>query len=105
MPVASFGHVSWVYFDGSESIRQGTIDALGEYVLDYDVDAIVEQYTQALNDVMPAGVSLTGDGFRFPVDEDGIPATLGIFDQIRDAIAIANFWAIAEKNDKSNRYS
>lgn len=66
--------------------------ALGDYVDDYDVDAIVSDFRDAINTQLDGtGVSLHGDIFYGPHPREDI--------DIAGAIESVDFWVIAEKHD------
>ena len=66
--------------------------ALGEYIADHDVDAIEDEYREALQGILPEGVSLAGD-FIY-ADTDVIVDQ----DAIREDVEGIDFWAIVARN-------
>lgn len=88
------------------TVEQTIADSLGDFIDDYDVDAITREYRDAINDALPASVSLCGDEFigpyyeadtafeSHPHNEDGELDLKAIVDGV-------DFWAIAAKHDTS----
>lgn len=67
---------------------------LGEFVDDYDLDALVAAYRAAINEALPEGVSLHGDEFYGPHPRD--------FDaDLSSAIESVDLGALAEQHDLS----
>lgn len=50
------------------SVEQGVFEALGDFADDYDLDALTAAYRDAINEALPAGVSLCGDEFIGPYE-------------------------------------
>jgi len=90
----------------STGVAQTVTEALGDYADDYDVDAIVADYRDAINAALPQGVTLAGDEFigpwrpaddefdGYPVDDHGVLDIKAIVDGV-------DFWAIADRHDKT----
>jgi len=69
--------------------------ALGDYADDYDIDAIVEEYREAINKhLAPHGITLAGDEFYGPYPR---PENAG--EIIADAIESVDFWAIVARHE------
>lgn len=63
---------TWVnHTSGGNGTVAGTVtDHLGEFVEEHDVDAIVTEFADEINAVLPDGVSLHGDEFYGPAGQD-----------------------------------
>lgn len=60
----------WIDIDREQQTVDGTVtSALGNYVDEFDVDAIVREYRDAIGEALPAGVVLVGSEFHAPADE------------------------------------
>ncbi len=82
------------------------LEALGDAADDYDFDGLVHAYREAINEALPAGVSLNGSEFYgpayaedrdfdgFDLDEDGRLDIKAIVDGI-------DFWELAAKYDQT----
>ena len=57
---------TWYNHTGSLSVENSVIDAVGDFGHQYDIDAIAEEYRQAVNDALPDGFYLSGDDFYAP---------------------------------------
>lgn len=66
--------------------------SLGEYAADHDVDAIEDEYREALQGILPEGVTLAGN-FLY-ADADVIVDQ----DAIREDVKGIDFWAIVARN-------
>ncbi|MGI5423044.1 hypothetical protein [Actinomadura luteofluorescens] len=90
----------------SANLATTVVEALGDYGDDYDVDALTAAYRDAINDALPAEVTLAGDEFLGPAKPDtdeweGYPTDdLGQLD-IKAIVDGVDFWAIAEKYETS----
>lgn len=90
----------------SANLATTVVESLGDYGDDYDVDALTAAYRDAINDALPAEVTLAGDEFLGPAkpdaDEwDGYPTDdLGQLD-IKAIVDGVDFWEIAEKYETS----
>lgn len=93
--------------DRSNVTVEATVtDCIAEYLDDYDFDAIVAEYREAINDALPNGVAICGDEFIGPyyeadcdfddyqLDEDGQL-------DIKAIIAGIDVWKIIAKHDKT----
>jgi hypothetical protein len=90
----------------SVNVETSVYEALGSYADDYNVDAIVAEYRDAINDALPTNVNLCGDEFigpaypadqdfdAYPTDDDGNLDLHAIVESI-------DFWAIAARHDRS----
>lgn len=93
-PYATTEYGDWTDFDGSlaDTPRDEVLHYLGEYVADHDVDAITEEYVEAINAALPEGVSLHGRQLigpaRLRVDSD----------VIREALQSVDLEAIAQRH-------
>jgi prevent-host-death family protein len=99
-----YGTWNFITKDESDTVEDMATEALGDYVGDYDVDAIVTEYRQAINEALPAGVSLNGDLFYGPAydpdkDFDGYPVNDDGSLDIKAIVDSIDFWAIAERHD------
>lgn len=97
--------------DGFALTVEDTIaSALGDYVHEYDTDAIAAEYRKLINDALPASVSLCGNEFvgpyytrdcdftGYPTDEDGSLDIQAVIVGV-DGEDHANFWALAERHN------
>lgn len=85
--------------DGSTLTIEDTVaEILGDYASEYDIDAIVAEYRQAVDAMLPVGVTLHGNDFYGPY-----PVDMTAYNAIRGAIRAADFWAIAERHDHGAR--
>lgn len=59
---------SWAYNVPGEglTVRDGIVEALGEYADDYDLDGLERAYRDAIHDALPPGVMLCGEEFIGP---------------------------------------
>lgn len=100
--ITNFG--TWYNHQGHElNIEQSTAVALGDFADDYDVDAIVADYRDAINDALPDSVTLAGDEFLGPYrDEDcefdGYPTGADGSLNIGEIIEGVDFWKIAARH-------
>lgn len=80
---------------------QGTVaDAVGEFAADYDIDAIITDYRDAINAAMPEGVSLHGQDYIVgPYRREGW--TDEELAEVREAIASVDLWEIVGRHDKT----
>lgn len=88
------------------TLEQSVFEALGDFADDYDLDALTAAYRDAINEALPAGVSLCGDEFigpyesqdwesaGYPVDEDNRLDIGAIVEGV-------DFWKLAESFDKT----
>ncbi len=72
--------------------------SLGDYVSDYDVAAIVDEYVDAINDVLPEGFRVVGDAIHREINTDYIEP-----ESLRSLAEEVNFWEIAEKHEISGK--
>jgi hypothetical protein len=87
-------HTWWQYtHDGSSTPRHAVVQALGDLADDFDVDALTDRYTAAINDALPDEIALVGANFII----DGPDDELG--EVIRDAVGAADLWEIAKVMD------
>lgn len=89
------------YVGGGDREWRERIEADGSF------DAMVDDYRQAVNDALPAGVSLAGNDFYGPYydadkDFDGYPTDEDGRLDIAAIIADINLGEIVEKNDPDN---
>lgn len=88
---------TWATLTGELDVHQGIAEALGDYVDDYDLDAIVTEYVAAVDAILPEGVGLYANEFIGPAyDQPEFNA-----EEILDAINEIDLMAIAEKHDKT----
>lgn len=93
----------------TSSITELIVDALGEFVDDFDVEAIEDDYREALQGCLPEDASLCGDFIYLAVydttDHDDVWEARGDVLEARDDIRAAaeqiDFWAIVESHDLS----
>lgn len=91
----------------STSLEHSVVESLGDYGTDehYDIEAIETEYREAINEALPAGVSLCGNEFYGPYyasDCDWTGYPVGVDDDL-DLKAIVDgvdFWAIATKHER-----
>lgn len=85
----------------SSSPDDGIRDYLGEWVDDFDVDAIARDYREAIDALLPAGLSLNGDEFIGPIgnNSDGDEWIDVDWDALREAIEEIDFGAIVERHE------
>src|SRR5690554_1521453 len=82
---------------GAGSMRDYITTALGDHADDYDIDAIVDEYRDAINErLADQGITLAGDEFYGPYPR---PENAG--ETIADAIESVDFWTIVERHDKT----
>lgn len=82
---------------GAGSMRDYVTTALGDYADAYDIDAIVDEYRDAINDALDGtGITLAGDEFYGPH-----PGPENVAEIVADAIESVDFWTIVERHDKS----
>lgn len=99
-PTSSYGSWNRNVSDHSATLLGQVEDALNGEFTDDEVAAIAQAYRDAINDALPAGVSLCGDEFYgpaveldtagYPVDEDGRLDIAAIIDSV-------DFWGIVER--------
>lgn len=69
--------------------------SLGDYSDDYDIDAIVDDYRDAINEQLEGtGITLNGDEFYGPHPRENV--------DIAAAIEAVDFYEIAERHDTTN---
>lgn len=69
---------------------------LAEFADEFDVDAIVSDYTAAINVALPEGVSLAGSSFHGPYSRNARPGDH--LETIRAAVATVDLAAIVEQH-------
>lgn len=90
---------TWAQHTTQLTVESGVRDALGEFVNDYNVEALTEDYRAAVDIAvgmdrdLPEGISLRGDEFYGPHPR---PSDL----HLTAAIEAADFWSIAAKHEK-----
>jgi hypothetical protein len=107
----SYGN--WVNIEKhSVSVEDTVASALGDYVDDYDLEALVRDYREAINEALPSGVALCGNEFIGPayeadcdfggyeLCEDGSLDLKAIVDGV-DGENSENFWEMAARHDKN----
>jgi hypothetical protein len=88
------------------TVEQSIADYLGEFAKDFDVEAIVEDYREAIDEALPPSVSLCGNEFIGPYyatdcDFGDAPTTeFGDLD-LKAIVAEIDLWAIIAKHDSS----
>ena len=76
----------------SSSLYDYVSTALGDFAGDYDVDALVDDFRDAINaELEGTGVSLNGDEFYGPHPREDV--------DIAGAIEAVDFWQIAAKHE------
>lgn len=96
---------TWVNHGGGTAmtVEDTVAVALGDHANDYDLDAVIADYRDAINDALPAGVTLNGNDFYgpYPADQDfdGYPTTEDGALDIAAIVAGVDFWAIVAKHD------
>lgn len=92
MAKTSYG--SWNNIERSSlTVEDSVAVALGDFAEDYDVDAVVADYRQAINDRLPEGVFLAGDEFYGPYPRQDV--------DLAEAVAAVDFWGIADRHDRT----
>lgn len=80
---------------GAGSMRDYITTALGDYADAYDIEAIVDEYRDAINErLADQGITLAGDEFYGPH-----PRPENSRDTIAAAIGEVDFWTIVERHD------
>lgn len=80
---------------GAGSMRDYITTALGDHADDYDIDAIIADYRDAINErLADQGITLAGDEFYGPYPR---PENAG--ETIADAIESVDFWEIVARHD------
>src|SRR5690606_35747328 len=80
---------------GAGSMRDYITTALGDYADDYDIEAIIDEYRDAINErLADQGITLAGDEFYGPY-----PRIENAGETIADAIESVDFWAIVARHD------
>jgi hypothetical protein len=96
---------TWVNHTNAPTVEQYCYDAFGsEGPAGFDLDTIVADYRAAINDALPATVTLNGDEFYGPyhaADQhfDGYPTTDDGSLDIHAIVESVDFWAIAARHD------
>lgn len=88
------------------TLEQSVFEALGDFADDYDLDALTAAYRDAINEALPAGVSLCGNEFIGPhASQDwsrlGYPADEYNRLDIGAIVRGIDFQAIAAEHDKT----
>src|SRR5690606_32685817 len=80
---------------GAGRMRDYINSALRDHADDYDIDAIIADYRDAINErLAPHGITLAGDEFYGPY-----PRIENAAETIADAIKDVDFWAIVARHD------
>jgi hypothetical protein len=87
-------YASWATVTGTLSISQYVTSALGSYADGHNVDAIITDFTAAINAGLPEWLNLYGDEF---LGETGHQDAFGL-EIVREAIESAGFDGIAQKH-------
>lgn len=83
--------------DGTLTVNQHVIGCLeGDDLDDYDIDAITEEFREAVNEHLPEGVTLGGEQFIGPYHDRPEWGN----DVLAEAIEAVDFDAIAEKHHR-----
>src|SRR5690606_10743474 len=93
----SYGPINTMVPDAGTvtSLHDYVASALGDYADDYDIDAIVDEYRDAINErLADQGITLAGDEFYGPY-----PRIENAGETIADAIEDVDFWAIVARHD------
>ncbi|MDT0381449.1 hypothetical protein RM572_22065 [Streptomyces sp. DSM 42041] len=80
----------------AQTFTEYVVGALGDHSEDYDTAALTDAYRAALNEQLPTGVTLVGDEVFGPY-----PVDAALCEQIPAAWDAVDFWAIAEKHDRT----
>lgn len=70
-------------------------EALGDFVADYDVPAIVAEMRDGIQAALPDGVTLAGDQLYGPYEPRVDVDVVAVLESV-------DFWAIAERHDISS---
>lgn len=89
-------YATWANLADELSLREG-IEAI-EDADDFDLDAIEADYREAIDAILPDGVTLEGDQVYGPYP---IAADWDL-DAVREAIREIDFWAIVERHAKGD---
>jgi len=80
----------------ASSLADYVASALGDYADDYDIDAIVDEYREAINErLADQGITLAGDEFYGPY-----PRIENAGEIIASAIEDVDFWEIVARHDR-----
>ena len=93
----SYGTINTMVPDAGTvtSLHDYVAGALGDHADDYNIDAIVDEYRDAINErLADQGIVLAGDEFYGPYPR---PENAG--EIIADAIKDVDFWTIVERHD------
>src|SRR5690554_5768191 len=93
----SYGTINTMVPDAGTvtSLHDYVAGALGDYADDYDIEAIVDEYRDAINErLADQGIVLAGDEFYGPYPR---PENAG--ETIAEAIKDVDFWTIVERHD------
>lgn len=106
--VTTTGYGTWGNHidDVSAGLADDIRNALGDSVDDFDVEAIEDDWREAINAALPPNVTLTGDEFIGPAYDkdkefDGYPVEGGEFSESLDIKAIVesvDLWVIVERH-------
>ena len=88
------------------TVEQSVVESLGDFADEYDVEALADDYRQAINEALPPGVSLVGDEFIGPAypepgQFDGYPHDQYSVD-IKSIVDSVDFWSIAARHEITN---
>lgn len=93
-PTTEYGEYHHYAETSCHTMREEIGQAVGEWAYCYDLEGLEKAYREAINEVLPEGVSLHGDKFYGPH-----PKTGPLMDQVRTAVRSVDFWEVAEKFD------
>ena len=80
---------------GAGSMRDYITTALGDYADDYDIEAIVDEYRDAINErLADQGITLAGDEFYGPY-----PRIENAAEVIAEAVEDVDFWTIVARHE------
>lgn len=89
---ATMKYCDWL-IDSTNTVEEYVGVALTEYGEDFDTEALTAAFRAAINEQLPDGVELHGDIVYGPVNG---PST-----DLAAAVGEVDFWAIAERFDKT----
>lgn len=96
MSTTSYG--SWGQYRSYQTLEDEIAVILGSEADEYDIDAIVAAYRQAINDALPDGVSLNGNELHGPCDQRGEWTIWFNADTLSEAADVdVDFWEIAAR--------
>lgn len=78
------------------TLTDEVVCALGDFGNDYDVDAIVAEYRDAIQEKLPEGVTVHGEGILYGPYDPRVEFDPGA---VMEAV---DFWSIVERHEKTS---